>query len=105
MDSILITGGCGFIGSNFIEYCIDKYDYHIINIDALTYAANPDNVKEVANHKRYTFIHGNICDRELLQSIFHKYTIKGVIHFAAESHVDNSIKDAENFITTNIVGT
>ena len=105
MDSILITGGCGFIGSNFIEYCIDKYDYHIINIDALTYAANPDNVKEVANHKHYTFIHGNICDKELLQSIFHKYTIKGVIHFAAESHVDNSIKDAENFITTNIVGT
>lgn len=106
MKSILITGGAGFIGSNFIPYFHDKYnDYHIINLDKLTYAGNLDNLKEVENSKRYTFIKGDICNRELLEFIFENYDIRGVIHFAAESHVDNSIEGPEVFIQTNINGT
>jgi dTDP-glucose 4,6-dehydratase len=106
MNSILVTGGAGFIGSNFIPYFINKYsDYKIINLDKLTYAGDLSNLKEVENHSRYKFIQGDICDRELLESLFKKFDIKGVIHFAAESHVDNSIEGPEVFIQTNINGT
>jgi dTDP-glucose 4,6-dehydratase len=106
MKSILITGGAGFIGSNFIPYFINKYlDYKIINLDKLTYAGDLSNLKEVENHSRYKFIKGDICDRELLESLFKEFDIKGVIHFAAESHVDNSIEGPEVFIQTNINGT
>jgi len=106
MKNILVTGCAGFIGSNFIPYFLDKYpEYNIVNLDLLTYAGNLDNLKEVENHPRYKFIKGNICNRELVEFIFNEYDIKGVIHFAAESHVDNSIKNPGVFVETNVNGT
>ncbi|MEA3352854.1 MAG: dTDP-glucose 4,6-dehydratase [Campylobacterota bacterium] len=104
--TILVTGCAGFIGSNFVPYFLDKYDqYNIINLDLLTYAGDLTNLKECEEHPRYKFIKGDICNRELVESIFKQYGIYGVIHFAAESHVDNSIKDPEVFIRTNVNGT
>jgi dTDP-glucose 4,6-dehydratase len=106
MKTILVTGGAGFIGSNFIPYFIqNNEDYRVVNLDALTYAGNLDNLKEVENSNRYTFIQGDICDRSLIETLFEKYNFFGVIHFAAESHVDNSISGPEAFIRTNINGT
>ena len=106
LKSILITGGAGFIGSNFIPYFLNSYDnYYIINLDKLTYAANLANLDEVKNHNRYYFIEGDICDSKLVQKIFTQYNIKVVIHFAAESHVDNSIDEPSVFIQTNVYGT
>ena len=106
MKSILITGGAGFIGSNFIDYFMKKYkNYKIINLDALTYAGDLNNLKFVEDNPLYKFIKGDICNRELVEFIFSEYDIKGVIHFAAESHVDNSIKDPGIFIKTNVNGT
>lgn len=104
--TILITGGMGFIGSNFIPYFLNKYDnYHIVNLDLLTYAGNIENLREVENHNRYRFIKGNIGNRELVEYIFKEYDIRGVINFAAESHVDNSIENPGIFIETNVNGT
>ena len=104
--NILITGGAGFIGANFIPYFLEKHqDYNIINLDILSYAGDLKNLEEIKNNPRYTFITGDICDKDLLQEIFTKHTIAGVIHFAAESHVDNSITGPEAFIDTNIKGT
>ncbi len=104
--SILVTGGAGFIGSNFIPYFIDKHsDYHSINLDKLTYAGNLANLSEVEDSDQYTFVQGDICNRELVEYLFRQYDIRGVIHFAAESHVDNSINGPEIFIKTNINGT
>ncbi len=106
MRSILVTGCAGFIGSNFVPCFLEKYkDYHIINLDLLTYAGDLENLKEIEENERYTFIKGNICNRELLEYIFSEFDISGVIHFAAESHVDNSIKDPGVFIETNVNGT
>ena len=106
MKSILVTGCAGFIGSNFVPYFLEKYpDYRIINLDLLTYAGNLDNLEEIEDHERYTFVKGNICDRELVEDIFDTHDIRGVIHFAAESHVDNSIENPGIFIETNINGT
>lgn len=106
MKSILITGGAGFIGSNLIEYWIKKYpDYFIINVDLLTYAGNLENLKSIEKSKKYKFIHGNISDRKLIAQLFSEYDIKGVLHLAAESHVDNSIESPEVFIETNVKGT
>ena len=107
MQSILVTGGAGFIGSNFVSYFLETHtEYNLINLDALTYAANLDNVEiSSAIKSRYTFIEGSICDRKLVESIFEKHDIQGVLHFAAESHVDNSIKNPEVFIETNVNGT
>lgn len=106
MKSILITGGAGFIGSNFTELFVKKYsEYNIIVLDKLTYAGNLDNLSKVQNHSNFSFIQGDICNKELLQTIFQSESIQGVIHFAAESHVDNSISDPSSFISTNIVGT
>jgi len=106
MKNILVTGGAGFIGSNFIPYFLDKYrDYTVINLDLLTYAGDLSNLKEVENSDRYKFIKGDICNREFIEYIFNEYDIEGVIHFAAESHVDNSIKNPSVFIETNINGT
>jgi dTDP-glucose 4,6-dehydratase len=105
MKNILVTGGAGFIGSNFVEYFSNKYsDYHVVNLDKLTYAGNPENLKEVENKSNYTFIKGDITDKELVNKLFEKYAFQGVIHFAAESHVDNSIEGPAEFIETNIVG-
>lgn len=106
MKTILVTGGAGFIGSNFVPYFTQKYaDYHVINLDKLTYAGNLDNVKECDGMSNYTFVQGDICDRALIEKLFAEYDIRGVIHFAAESHVDNSIKNPGAFIKTNIEGT
>jgi dTDP-glucose 4,6-dehydratase len=106
MKSILVTGCAGFIGSNFVPYFLDKYnDYKIINLDLLTYAGDLANLKEIETNSRYKFIKGDICNRELVEFIFSEYDIRGVIHFAAESHVDNSIKNPGVFMETNVNGT
>lgn len=104
--TILITGGAGFIGSNFIPYFMKEHpEYFIINLDKLTYAGNLDNLQECEDNPNYQFIHGDICDKSLIKDLFVKYDIRGVIHFAAESHVDNSINHPEIFIKTNVEGT
>ncbi len=104
--AILITGGAGFIGSNFVPYFCEKYPmYHILNLDKLTYAGDLKNLQECEGVANYQFIQGDICDRELVENLFSQYDIRGVIHFAAESHVDNSIKNPMAFIQTNIEGT
>ena len=104
--TILVTGGAGFIGSNFIPYFLKKYkNYNIVNLDLLTYAGDLENLKEVENNPRYKFIKGDVCNRDLIEFIFDEYDIQGVIHFAAESHVDNSIKNPSVFIETNVNGT
>lgn len=104
--TILVTGGAGFIGSNFVPYFCQKYpQYKIINLDKLTYAGNLDNLRECENMKNYCFVKGDILDRTLLEKLFHNHDIRGVIHFAAESHVDNSISGPQAFIETNILGT
>lgn len=106
MKNILVTGGSGFIGANFIPYFIESNpDFHLVNLDLLTYAGNLDNVKEVENHPSYTFVQGDICDRNFVDKLFQKYKFHDVIHFAAESHVDNSISGPEAFIKTNVLGT
>ncbi len=104
--TLLITGGCGFIGSYFIKYLLNKYDdIKIINLDKLTYASDLDNLQEVKEDARYKFIKGDICDENLVQKIFTEEKINGVVHFAAESHVDRSIFGPKVFVNTNIVGT
>jgi dTDP-glucose 4,6-dehydratase len=104
--TILITGGAGFIGSNFIPYFLNKHpEIKIINIDKLTYAGELSNLDEIINNINYTFIEGDICDRILIENLFETYAFQGVIHFAAESHVDNYITSPVNFIQTNIFGT
>jgi len=104
--NILLTGTAGFIGSNFVPYFLDKYpEYKLINLDLLTYAGDLENLKECEDSPRYKFIKGDICNRELVEFIFTEYDIGGVIHFAAESHVDNSIKNPGVFIETNVNGT
>lgn len=106
LKSILVTGGAGFIGSNFVPYFAKKYpQYHIVNLDKLTYAGNLDNLKECDGVPNYTFVQGDICDEGLVERLFTQYNIRGIIHLAAESHVDNSIKGPQVFIQTNIVGT
>jgi len=104
--SILITGGAGFIGSHVVRLLVKKYPhYSIVNLDKLTYAGNLANLKEVEDASNYSFVKGDICDAGLLQDLFGKHEFDGVIHLAAESHVDRSIADPMAFITTNIVGT
>lgn len=104
--AILVTGGAGFIGSNFVPFFLEKYaDYKLINLDALTYAGDLSNLKEVESNPRYHFLKGDICDRDLVEKIFIDHDIHDVIHFAAESHVDNSISGPGEFIRTNVVGT
>lgn len=106
MRAILVTGGAGFIGSNFIPYFLETNpELSVVNLDALTYAGDLSNLSEVEKDPRYTFAKGDICDRAFVESLFSKYNFEGVIHFAAESHVDNSISGPEAFIKTNINGT
>lgn len=102
---ILVTGGAGFIGSNFIKYMLSKYkDYEIINLDNLTYAGNLENLRDIENNPNYTFIKGDICDKKLVEEIFSE-EIDWVVNFAAETHVDRSILDPEIFVKTNVLGT
>lgn len=103
MEKILVTGGAGFIGSNFIRYMLQEHPYHIINLDALTYCGNLENLRGVEDEPRYTFVRGSITDRKLVDGIIKD--VDAVINFAAESHVDRSIEDPEIFIRTNILGT
>lgn len=104
--TILVTGGAGFIGLNFIPYFLEKYPhYHIVNFDKLTYAANPKELKRLESYVNYRFVKGDINNRTLVESIFHDFNITDVIHFAAESHVDRSIEAPDVFIQTNVHGT
>ena len=106
MRNILVTGGAGFIGSHLVRLLVNKYpDYHIINMDVLTYAGNLENLKDIENKENYTFIKCDICDVEKVNQVFKKYQIDSVIHLAAESHVDRSIKDPFSFARTNVMGT
>lgn len=106
MKSILVTGGAGFIGANFVKYFVRKYpDYKVVVLDKLTYAGKRENLSDCDALPNFVFIKGDICDKDLVNKIFDDYDIKGVIHFAAESHVDNSIKNPGAFIQTNVVGT
>ena len=101
---LLITGGCGFIGSNFIRNMLEKYpDYQITNLDKLTYAGNPDNLKDIESDPNYTFVKGDICDTDVVSKVMQD--VDQVIHFAAESHVDRSIEDGAVFVRTNVLGT
>lgn len=101
---LFITGGCGFIGSNFIRHMLNKYpDYEIINLDALTYAGNPENLRDIEDNRRYRFVEGRIEDAVAIKRLVQD--VDAVVHFAAESHVDRSIKDALPFLTTNVIGT
>ncbi len=106
LKCVLVTGGAGFIGSNFIPYFLEKHpEYRVVNLDALTYAGNPGNLREVRRHPRYEFVRGDIADRRLVDRLFRTRDIRGVIHFAAESHVDNSISGPAVFVKTNVTGT
>ena len=106
MQVILVTGGAGFIGANFISYFLKKNAVcKVVNLDALTYAGDLSNVSELQGNPRYTFIQGNICDREFVETLFNKHQFSAVIHFAAESHVDNSITNPDAFVKTNVLGT
>ena len=107
MRTYLVTGGAGFIGSNYIHYMFKKYnnDIRIINVDDLTYAGNLENLTGVDKRENYTFIKADICNKEAIMDIFNKNDIDRVVHFAAESHVDRSIRNPEVFVQTNVLGT
>ena len=106
MKTYLVTGGAGFIGSNFVIYMLNKYDdVKIINVDKLTYAGNLENLKSVENNPRYSFVQADICDREIISRIFAENDVDYVVNFAAESHVDRSITNPEIFVKTNVEGT
>jgi len=103
---ILVTGGAGFIGSNFIRHLMSSHPgYKIVNVDTLTYAGNLDNLRDIDTDLRYTFVKGDICDSNLINTILEKHEIDTIVHFAAESHVDRSIADASVFVRTNVLGT
>jgi dTDP-glucose 4,6-dehydratase len=106
MSNILITGGAGFIGSHLTRLFVQKYpQYHIVNLDKLTYAGNLENLKDIEASPNYTFVKGDICDEQLLQSLFEQYKFTSILHCAAESHVDRSITDPLSFVRTNVIGT
>ncbi|MEN6337774.1 MAG: dTDP-glucose 4,6-dehydratase, partial [Phycisphaerales bacterium] len=106
MKSILVTGGAGFIGSNFIRMALEEHpDVHVVNLDKLTYAGNLQNLAEVQDHPQYTFVHGDICDAALVERLLVEHKIDTIVNFAAESHVDRSITGPKIFIETNVTGT
>ena len=107
MTRVLVTGGAGFIGSNFVQYILNHEQSValLVNLDLLTYAGNLENLKAVEHDPRYQFVKGDIRDKELVERLFVKYDFDTVVHFAAESHVDRSIVEPEIFLTTNVVGT
>ncbi|CAJ35681.1 dTDP-glucose 4,6-dehydratase [Methanocella arvoryzae] len=104
MKNVLVTGGCGFIGSNFIRHMLEKHpNINILNLDKLTYAGNPDNLRDLEDHPCYGFVRGDICDASIVNNVMKN--VDTVVHFAAESHVDRSILDGDAFVTTNVLGT
>ncbi len=104
--NILVTGGAGFIGCNFVRHMLETdANVRIVNLDALTYAGSLDNLKDLADENRHIFVHGDICDRALIDRLLREYEVNTIVHFAAESHVDNSISGPEVFIKTNVLGT
>lgn len=106
MKTLLVTGGAGFIGANFVHYWLESYpDDKVVVLDALTYAGNLANLAAVQTNSHYTFVQGNICDQELVELLLVKHSITTLVHFAAESHVDRSITGPDEFIETNILGT
>ena len=106
MKNILVTGGAGFIGSNFIRFLLGTYDdVRVVNFDALTYAGNLGNLRDVSDDPRYVFVRGDVCDKTAVDGAFGKYGVDTVVHFAAESHVDRSITNPEVFLSTNVLGT
>lgn len=106
MKTYLVTGGAGFIGSNFVIYMLNNYsDVKIINLDKLTYAGNLENLRSIENNPNYKFIQGDICDKDVVENIFKEYEVDYVVNFAAESHVDRSIREPEVFAKTNVLGT
>lgn len=105
LTTLLVTGGCGFIGANFVLLARQEGWANIVNLDALTYAANPQNLASLDNDRDYHFVQGNITDTALLEDLLRRYQPQGIIHFAAESHVDRSILNPEAFISTNVIGT
>ena len=104
MARVLVAGGCGFIGSNFIRYVLEQSDAEIVNLDALTYAGNPANLADIAEDRRYRFVHGSIVDQKLVSGLLAK-GVDSIVNFAAETHVDRSIQDSSPFVQANIVGT
>lgn len=106
MKNIMVTGGAGFIGSNFVTYLLEKYpDYHVVVYDKLTYAGNLDNLRPVADNQRYHFVRGDICEPEPVAAVMEQYNIDTIVNFAAETHVDRSIMDPDAFIRTDVYGT
>lgn len=106
MKNLFVTGGAGFIGSNFVRYMLEKYPhYHIVVYDKLTYAGNLDNLREVADDARFAFVQGDICDADAVRDALRAHRIDTIVNFAAESHVDRSILDADAFLRTNVMGT
>jgi dTDP-glucose 4,6-dehydratase len=104
-QTVIVTGGCGFIGTNLVRLLVLSKEYHVVNLDALTYAANPLSLMDLDGNPNYEFVKGNITDRQLVSSLFEKYQPVGIFHLAAESHVDRSIVSADDFVQTNVVGT
>lgn len=104
-NTVIVTGGNGFIGTNLVRLLIDSRQYRVVNLDALTYAANPLSLADLEGHRDYEFVKGSITDRQVVDSLFQKYKPRGVLHLAAESHVDRSILSAADFVETNVVGT
>jgi dTDP-glucose 4,6-dehydratase len=103
--TVLVTGGCGFIGTNLVRLLVQSGRCRVVNLDALTYAANPLSLADLEGNSDYVFMKGNIADRALVASLLEKYQPAGVMHLAAESHVDRSIVNAEDFLQANVMGT
>src|SRR5512139_2820942 len=106
MKNVLVTGGAGFIGSNFVRYLLrQESQARVVTLDALTYAGSLENLQDLPDPERHVFVHGDICDRSLVEDLLRQYTIDTLVHFAAETHVDRSILSPEPFVRTNILGT